>query len=435
MPEKIYTNKNVYESAQERIAFAVSECDKGLVAFSGGKDSSVCLHMVYDYAKAHGMLDKVAMFHLDYEAQYQMTTDYVTDVFLNQFPEIEKFWLCLPLSAQCACRMDGAYWIPWDKDKQDIWVRDMPNNAYVINEDNVPAEMGFVKGMLDYEVQEHFGDWYSGSHGKTAVIIGIRADESLNRYRAIKSDKKVRAYKDMSWMLQRTATTINAYPIYDWAVEDIWTYNGKFEKDYNKLYDLYYQAGLTLEQMRVASPFNDCAMDTLRLYKVIDPDSWGKMVGRVNGVNFAGLYGGTTAMGWKNITKPDHMTWKEYCFFLLNTLDEKTREHYLKNLKTSIKFWAEKGGCLDPQTIEELKAAGVKFENRGAISKTSTKDVCTFEDYPDDTPVTNFKEVPSYKRMCVCIIKNDYVCKYMGFAPTKEYSQRRKAVMERYKNL
>ena len=52
--------------------------------------------------------------------------------------------------------------------------------------------------------------------------------------------------------------------------------------------------------MRVASPFNDCAQESLKLYKVIDPANWARMVGRVNGVNFTGLYGGTTYHGLEN---------------------------------------------------------------------------------------------------------------------------------------
>ena len=429
---KKYTDKTVYQAARERLEYIFDEFDKVLIAYSGGKDSSVLLNLAYDYAKEIGQVDKLAMYHLDYEAQYQMTTDFVTETF-EKFP-IQKYWLCLPLSAQCACRMDGAYWIPWDRDKKDIWVRDMPENEWVINENNVPFP--FQKGDLDYEVQETFGRWFSSEHGKTAVLIGIRADESLNRFRAIVSDHKVNQYKGKNYLVKRNEITVNAYPLYDWTVEDIWVYNAKYEKDYNHLYDLYYQAGLSVNQMRVASPFNDCAMDTLSLYKVIDPVNWGKMVSRVNGVNMAGLYGGTTAMGWKNITKPQGMTWKEYCFFLLNTLDEPTREHYLKNLKTSVKFWLEKGGGLDSQTIKELEDAGVKITNHGRKSKQTDKEIISFSEYPDDIPeVTNFKDVPSYKRMCVCILKNDYVCKYMGFAPTKEYQQRRKKTIEKWKNI
>lgn len=426
---KQYIDKTVYEATLDRIKYLFEEFDNVLIAFSGGKDSSVCLHMVYDYAKEHGLLEKVAMYHLDYEAQYQMTTDYVTEAF-NIFPGIKKYWLCLPVGAQCACRMDGGTWIPWEKEKQDIWVRQMPDSEYLITEENCP--MKFKVGQQDYDVQDKFVEWFETQHGKTANIIGIRADESLSRYGAVSStNKNPEKYKGQQWINGH-----KAYPIYDWTVEDVWTYFGKYGKSYNHLYDLYYQAGLTLDQMRVASPFNDCAMDTLKLYKVIDPTNWGKMIGRVNGVNFAGIYGGTTAMGWKSIKKPEHFTWKEYCYFLLDTLDEKTREHYLAKLNTSLKFWKEKGGCISDETIAEMDADGVEYIDKGYTSNySSDKKVIAFEDYLDDTNCTNFRELPTYKRMCVCIIKNDYFCKYMGFSQTKAETEKRKRAMEKYKNL
>ena len=67
-----------------------------------------------------------------------------------------------------------------------------------------------------------------------------------------------------------------------------------------------YKAGIKPNQMRVASPFNDCATESLKLYKVIDANNWGKLIGRVNGVNFTSIYGGTTAMGWNSITTKRH---------------------------------------------------------------------------------------------------------------------------------
>ena len=70
----------------------------------------------------------------------------------------------------------------------------------------------------------------------------------------------------------------------------------KIPVDYNVLYDLYYRAGVNLERQRVASPFINEAQESLQLYRVLDPNTWGKMVGRVNGVNFTGMYGGTHAM-------------------------------------------------------------------------------------------------------------------------------------------
>jgi predicted phosphoadenosine phosphosulfate sulfurtransferase len=427
---KNYLNQNVYEAALERIAYIFKEFDNVLVAFSGGKDSSVCLEMCYDYAKEHGMLDKLSMYHLDYEAQYQMTTDFVEETF-KRFSDIRRFWLCLPIKAQCCCNMHGAYWIPWEREKQEIWVRDMPNHDYVINE----KRAAFDYDKPDYEVQDNFCVWFKEimGGGKTVVITGIRASESFTRYMRAKTE--IRKYKGKKFVLEQVCGVYHGFPLYDWETADIWTYNAKFQKPYNKLYDLFYQAGLTIDQMRVASPFNDSAGATLKLYKVIDPKNWGRMVGRVNGVNFLGLYGDTTAMGWKRITKPAHFTWKEYCYFLLGTLPDDLREHYLQKLNTSIKFWKEKGGVLDDETITELENENAAFRNRGKLNKHSDKDTITFEDYLDDTSCTKFREIPTYKRMCICIIKNDYFCKYMGFTQTKEEQTRRKRAIEKYRSI
>lgn len=227
-----------------------------------------------------------------------------------------------------------------------------------------------------------------------------------------------------------------AYPIYDWRAEDIWVANGKFEWDYNRLYDLMQQAGVSINLMRVASPFNDYAQESLKLYKVLEPNTWSKLVSRVNGVNFTSIYGGTTAMGWKNIKKPDHFTWEEYMYFLLDTLPEQTREHYLKKLESSKKSWRV-GGARSPELITALVNEGApvirtgKTNNRGLKSK----EVIKFNDYLDDTSIEDFKLVPTYKRMCICIMKNDTTCKYMGFAQTKDEIKKRKEAIEKYDNI
>ena len=99
------------------------------------------------------------------------------------------------------------------------------------------------------------------------------------------------------------------------------------------------------------------------------------------------------------------------------------------------KFWRDKGGNLDEETIAELKAEGANAVYTGHGNNRSQKEVVKFPDYPDDTTVTNFKSIPTYKRLCICIMKNDYYCKYMGFAQTKKETAKRKSAMEKYKNL
>lgn len=46
-------------------------------------------------------------------------------------------------------------------------------------------------------------------------------------------------------------------------------------------------------------------------------------------------------------------------------------------------------------------------------------------EYLYDIDIAEFRGIPTYKGVCICIIKNDHVCKYMGFSSTKEKKGRR----------
>lgn len=429
---KKYLDKNVYEMAVDRIAYCFAEFDRVLLAFSGGKDSGVLLNLAYEYAKENGLLHKLTLTHIDHEAVYQMTREYVSRTF-ERFNDIERRWFCLPLATQCGCRIDADYWLPWLEADREKWVADMPQAEYVVNEHNSGFDSFFEVGMPVYEFQMQYPAWLQRTTGERVITLtGIRAGESYTRYMRARTD--LRKYKRKKYILEQANGTFHGFPIYDWETKDVWIANARFGWDYNRLYDLFYQAGVGIEQMRVASAFCYSGVHDIKLFKVIEPHTWGKLLSRVNGVSFAGIYGGTTAMGWKSITKPKHLTWKEYCSFLLGTLPENVRKIYEQKLETSIKFWKEKGGALSAETVAELSGyAGA--ENRGRISKISDKEVITFEEYPDELEVSNFAEVPSYKRMCVCIMKNDLSCKYMGFAPTKQEAERRRAALEKYRGL
>lgn len=417
---------NVYDAAIARINKVFDEFGYVYVSFSGGKDSGVLLNLCAEVAHERGR--RFGIYHMDYEAQYNMTTEYVRNE-LDRFRGVaDIFHICVPFKAGTCTSMFQQYWRPWEADKKELWVRDLPAGAMTVDMFEF-----YRPGLWDYDFQELFGEWIAKRYGKVCCLVGIRTDESLNRWRAIWSDRNFNHYKGWKWT-NTARKCVNAYPIYDWTVEDVWTANARQGWTYNKLYDLYYYAGVPVHRMRVASPFISEGQETLKLYQVIEPDTWGKLVGRVNGVNFAGLYGGTTAMGWKNITKPSHFTWEQYMYFLLDSLPEETKRNYLDKLAVSMKFWKEKGGCLSAETISKLKDAGVDIEVVESTNyKTEKKPVRMA--YIDDIDIKEFKEIPTYKRMCVCIIKNDHLCKYMGFSLNKREMERRKAIKEKYKDL
>lgn len=253
----------------------------------------------------------------------------------------------------------------------------------------------------------------------------MRADESLQRYSGFLNKKY--NYKDECWISKQFKDVWCASPLYDWSTNDIWHAYAVFGYDYNQLYDLYYKAGLKPSQMRVASPFNDYSKDSLNLYRVIDPEIWTKLVGRVRGANFASIYGRTKAMGYRNVTLPEGHTWKSYTMFLLDTLPVRLRNNYVKKFNTSIQFWHETGGGLDEEVIQELEEHGYQIKRNGVSNYTKKKKsrVIFIGKIPDNTDdIKSSKDIPSWKRMCYCILKNDHTCRFMGFGLTRQQQKR-----------
>lgn len=428
---------NVYDKTMERMELIFNDFDNVLVAFSCGKDSGVMLNAAYDYAKKNNLLHKLSFYYEDYEAGYKYTHEYAERVF-SSLEVSKKFWLCLPISAACSVSMYDTRWYPWNNEQKDIWVREMPNNKFVINADNCPFK--FSAGTKGFDTRIWFSEWFAETYGKTAVLIGIRADESLTRRAIFTSQHRKYMHKDIRWSKTINKNVCNFYPIYDWKTKDIWIANYKFGWDYNKIYDLYYQAGLTIDQMRVASPFHQCGQASLHLYRTIDPDSWGKMVGRVNGCNFGGMYGNTVAMGWRTITKPNHFTWKQYAEFLMGTLPEKTKKKLEYHLDRLAKSWNEKGYGRNPDVISVMKKEGIEVENTKVVAKNCTKPklyeiIKIKSGFPDDTSISDFRHCPSWKAICITIMKNDFTGIYLGCQRTKDQLLSRKRGLEKYKNI
>lgn len=432
---KKYLEKNVYEALQDRLKFIFDNFDNIYVSFSGGKDSGLLLNMVLSYKRRNKIAKKIGVFHQDFEAQYQTTTDFVSRMFENNLRDIEPYWVCLPMGSRCAVSNYQMYWYPWDPDKEELWVRPMPKMPYIINMDNNPFDFYRYK-MVQEDLYAEFGEWYSRQKkGKTVCLLGIRADESLNRYRAYANDRKT-IMQGNQWTTKMGENWWNAYPIYDWTTKDVWIANGKFDYDYNRIYDLFWKAGLSISQMRVASPYHESAKESLNLYRVLEPATWVRVVSRVQGANFGAIYGSSHALGARKIELPPGHTWRSYVKFLLATLPEAMRRNYIEKFKTSIRFWWKKGGVVDEEAIKELEACNYPIRHNGKSNYKSNKEKIAFLGTPDHTDdIKSTIDIPSWKRMAVCILKNDHLCKYMGFSQTQKQNQRQKELMEKYKKL
>lgn len=175
---KKYTTVNVLDAAKERVSYAFDSFEKLYVSFSGGKDSSVMLHLVMDEAIKRDR--KVGVLIIDLEAQYEATIKHLQDMIDLYGSHMDLHWVCLPMLLRNAVTNYEPRWMCWEPEKKDIWVRDLPKKAI----SDVNRYPFFQPGMEFEEFTVLWGLWYA--EGKSCGgFVGIRADESLNRFRTI----------------------------------------------------------------------------------------------------------------------------------------------------------------------------------------------------------------------------------------------------------
>lgn len=199
-----YIQKNVYEAVQERFDFLFREFENIYVSFSGGKDSGLLLNLLLDFKRTYYPQRTVGVFHQDFEAQYTVTTEYVTKTFERLESEVDPYWVCLPMATRTALSSYEMFWYPWDDRHPELWVRPMPSYSYVINMDK-PFDH-YRYRMHQEDLAKQFGRFYKERHGggRTVCLLGLRADESLQRYSGFVNKKH--GYKGECWICDKTQT-------------------------------------------------------------------------------------------------------------------------------------------------------------------------------------------------------------------------------------
>lgn len=376
---------NVLDGAEARIRYAFDHFEKIYISFSGGKDSSVMMHLVMAEAIRRGR--KVGILVIDLEAQYKLTIEHIEAMCDLYAEHIDLYWVCLPIKLRNSVSNYEPVWCCWEPGREIDWVRPLPKRDGVISDldyfDFFQPKMEFEEFII------LFGEWYAKGVD-TAAFIGIRCDESLNRFRTIAVwDKEMHFGK--RYTTKVIENLYNFYPIYDWHVSDIWKYHAKNPtKPHNEVYDRMHLAGLSPAQMRLCQPYGDDQKRGLWLYQIIEPQTWGKVVARVNGASSGALYieekGNIT--GYNKISKPDGHTWKSFSQLLLATMPDVTREHYLTRFRSWMKGWHARG-------------------YRNGI--------------PDEAPRALEKKywAPSWKRVAKVLLRNDWWCKGLGMQQPK----------------
>jgi predicted phosphoadenosine phosphosulfate sulfurtransferase len=379
---KKFMGINVLEAAKQRIKDIFDNFELITISFSGGKDSTVLTHIVMEEAVKRKQ--KVALFFLDWECQFEETINHVRDIYNLYKDNIEPYWIQLEITTNNSTSMFEPLWKSWDENKKKLWLREKE----IFSIKNKKYFEFYYDGITFEEFTPLFAKWY-GRDKKTACFVGIRTVESLNRYRAMVRDDK-NTYDNKKYTTKIVDDIFNVYPIYDWETSDIWIYNAKYNKCYNKLYDYMYKAGMSIHQMRIDEPLGEEARKNLWLFQIIEPKTWAKLIARMNGVNSGSLYCREKGniLGNISVDLPKGLTWKKFVLSILNTMPKTLSEHYKTKIAKYL-YWYKERGYKDGIPDEANK----KLEN--------------------------YEKVPSWRRVCKTILKNDYYCKGIGFSINK----------------
>lgn len=372
---------DVLTAAKERISWTFDNFDRIYLSFSGGKDSTVMMHLVMD--EAIKRQKKIGVMFIDWECQFDLTIDHVRNMYNMYADHIDAYWIQLEIMTNNATSMYEPTWKSWDKDKMQLWTREREPMA-IKSETYFPF---YFSGITFEEFTPLFGKWYSEGQN-TACFVGIRAGESLNRFRTVARDKPM--YQEKRYTTNVVDNVWNVYPIYDWMTEDIWVYNYKTRNIYNSLYDRMHQAGLTINQMRIDEPFGDEARKNLWIYQIIEPKTWAKFVARMNGVNTGALYSQERGniLGNAKISLPEGHSWESFANHLLQSMPPKTAEHYKNKIAKYLQWYRERGY---PDGIPDQ--ADYKLEQMG--------------------------KAPAWRQIVKTLLRNDYWCRNLGFSITK----------------
>lgn len=406
---KIYLEKNVLDAAFERLEIIFNNFDNVYFSVSAGKDSSVMVQLANIVAKR--LNKKFDVLYIDLEGQYQSTINHLYE--LKKLSQIRDFYhIALPLALRNAISVLQPKWICWEEESKDLWIRDMPKDC--INIHNCPFEW-FRKGEEFEEFIFQFASWYQEKYGGlVACGIGIRTDESLNRFRTLAFQSHKETFKNYNWTTKVKYSTqildvYNFYPIYDFRVEDIWGAVSKFDLAYNQVYELMYKNGVPLKEQRVCQPYGDDQRKGLDQFKALEYQTWAKVLNRVNGVNFGNIYCRTSALGDLKTSKPNFMTWQEYTVFLLESIGIYNRDLMMNYYRKIKKFmiWHRKKYHID------------------------------FDQIPDECSkqLENKKKVISWRRIARAIEKNDFYLKRLSFSQTKTEEEELKKLAHKWDNL
>lgn len=305
---RIYKSVNVVDATKKRIEWIFDNYKSIIVSVSGGKDSSVCFHLIH--TEAEKRKTKFYCFFLDQEVEYQSSIDIIYDE-MTRSKYVIPLWYQIPLKMRNATTINehSLYLNAWYENERHLWMRKKVNFSIKENKTNVNRFYPFLRW--------HGKQWDKNS----CFVVGLRSEESLYRYRAL---TKYPAVDNKFWTSKNIGSdAINIYPVYDWTFEDIFKFIYENKIKYNKVYDFMHTKKFSINEMRVSNLIHIQAFKCLTCLHEFEPITYEKLLNRgISGIHTAAIYAKEkTIYNTKTLPK-NFSSWKEYRDHLLQTQPE-----------------------------------------------------------------------------------------------------------------
>lgn len=297
---KVYNDSlNTINAARERISLLFDNFETINVSVSSGKDSTVLYHLALQEAIKRDR--KIVCFFQDQEAEYAASIDIIKIQMVH--PNVIPSWYQVPIYLTNSTSYEDYFLYAWGDGEE--WVRKKdPIAIHSIDEE-------YPKRFYD------FFKWYEKKNTNAAYLVGLRADESLTRYRAVTKFK--------GWNGVRWGTTDGEiekfYPIYDMSVYDVWKFLHDYNIPYNKIYDLMHQSNYSIYSgMRVSNLIHEKSYKCLIDLPKFEPETYNSLCKRINGIATASRYA-SEKLVFNNKKLPKHYkNWEEFRDFLLSEI-------------------------------------------------------------------------------------------------------------------
>lgn len=243
------------EAARERVRHVFETFDKVVVSFSGGKDSLVCLHLAKEEAERRGELPLDVGF-VDEEVIPDEVINFVDSY--RREPWVKMRWLAPRLACDKFILGRTHQYRAWEPGRE--WVRPMPEWAEPLGDVDSQPEMSVVMAQP--------------FKGRVAILCGIRAEESLTRFRSVTS-KLNENYICLPYGLPPTSRCRLVKPVYDWSENDVMKWLHEQGIGWCSIYDSQHLAGYRL---RVATPMHAVGAKQATKLQVSSPEFYDRVI-------------------------------------------------------------------------------------------------------------------------------------------------------------